>query len=119
MNRKADITEYRAGWFGGFHDSGTSRTKPSEDEDYEWRDWFGGREGKRRRENRFFILQDRRYYKHFFQEGKYEWEIQTTPILKIPLARKDWQHQLLNLIIALSIANAVSLLILKWMMSKT
>tara|TARA_B100001057_G_scaffold12462_1_gene11837 strand:+ start:733 stop:1092 length:360 start_codon:yes stop_codon:yes gene_type:complete len=118
VNRKADITEYRAGWFGGFHDSGTSRTQPSEDKDYEWRDWFGGRECKRRRENRFFILHDRRYYKHFFQEGKYEWEIQTTPILKIPLARKDWQHQLLNLIIALSIANAVSLLILKWMMSK-
>ena len=118
MNRKSSRAEQSAFWFGGFHLSEASRTKPFEHEDDEWRDWFGGREGKRRRENRFFILHDRRYYKHFFQEGKYEWVILTTTILKIPLARKDWQHQLLNLIIALSIANAVSLLILKWMMSK-
>ena len=94
------------------HDSGTSRKQSSEDKDFEWRDWFEGREGKRRHENRFFILHDRRYYKHFFQEGKDQWEIETTPILKIPFAKKDWQHQLLNLVIALSITNAVSLLIL-------
>ena len=118
MNCKADITESRAGWFSGFHCSGTSKTQQSEDKDYEWRDWFGGREGKRRRENRFFILHDRRYYKHFFQEDKYEWEIKTTPILKIPFVKKDWQHQLLNLFIALSIVNAVSLLVLDWMKSK-
>ena len=49
------------------------RTKPFEDEDYVWRDWFGGREGKRRaRGNKFFILHDRKYYKHFILEGKYE-----------------------------------------------
>ena len=119
VNRRSNNTEHRVGWFGGFHRSGATRTKPSEDHDYEWRDWFGGREGKRRRENRFFILHDRRYYKHFIQEDKYEWQIKTTPILKIPFANKDWQHQLLNLVIALAITNTLSKLLLDWMQSNS
>ena len=117
MNRKSNSTEKGHGWFGGFHLSGASRNKPFEDEDYEWRDWFGGREGKRRRENDFFILHDRRYYKHFILEDKYEWEIRTTPILKIPLAKKDWQHKLLNFIILIAATNILAKAIFNWMQS--
>ena len=105
------------GWFGGIHLSGVSKTKPFEDEDYEWRDWFGGREGKRRRENDFFILHDRKYYKHFFLEGKYEWEARTTPILKVPFASKDWQHKLVNWILWIAAANTLAKLLFNWMQS--
>ena len=117
MKRKSSSTQNRLGWFGGFHLSGTSRTKPSEDESYEWRDWFGGREGKRRRENEFFIFHDRKYYKHFILEGKYEWETRTTPIVKIPLAKKDWQHKFFNFIIWIAATNALAKLIFNWMQS--
>ena len=120
MKRKSSSTENRVGWFGGFQDYGATRTKPFEDEDYEWRDWFGGREGKRRRENEFFILYDRKYYKHFILEDKYEWEIRTTPRLKAPLAKKDWQHNLFNilfLIAALAVTNALVKAIYNWMQS--
>ena len=58
MNRKSRSAEYSACWFGDFHLSEASRTKPFEHEDYEWREWFGGREGTRRRENDFFILHE-------------------------------------------------------------
>tara|TARA_B100001939_G_C16548244_1_gene449208 strand:- start:123 stop:485 length:363 start_codon:yes stop_codon:yes gene_type:complete len=114
---KSSSTQNRLSWFGGFHLSGTSRTKPSEDESYEWRDWLGGREGKRRRENEFFIFHDRKYYKHFILEGKYEWETRTTPIVKIPLAKKDWQHKLFNFIIWIAATNALAKLIFNWMQS--
>ena len=120
MKRKSSSTENRVGWFGGFQDYGATRTKPFEDEDYEWRDWFGGREGKRRRENEFFILYDRKYYKHFILEDKYEWEIRTTPRLKAPLAKKDWQHNLFNilfLIAVLAVTNALVIVIFNWMQS--
>ena len=120
MNRKSSCTKHRLGWFGGFHNNGTSRTKPVEDEDYEWRDWFGRREGKRRRENEFFILHDRRYYKHFILEGKYEWEISTTPRLKAQLAKKDWRHKLFNILILIAIlaaTNALVKIIFNWMQS--
>ena len=120
MKRKSSSTENRVGWFGGFQDYGATRTKPFEDEDYEWRDWFGGREGKRRRENEFFILYDRKYYKHFILEGKYEWEIRTNPRLKAPLAKKEWQHKVFNilfLIAALAATNALVKVIYNWMQS--
>ena len=120
VKRKSISTEKRVGWFGGSHNYGTSRTKPFEDEDYEWRDWFGGREGKRRRENEFFILHDRRYYKHFILEGKYEWEIRTTPRLKAPFAKRDWQHKLFNILIliaALAVINLLVNVMFNWMQS--
>ena len=115
MKRKSNRTQNRLSWFGGFHLSGTSRTKPSEDESYEWRDWLGGREGKRRRENEFFIFHDRKYYKHFILEGKHEWETRTIPIAKILLAKKDWQHKLFNFIIWIAATNALAKLVFKWM----
>ncbi len=120
MKRKSSSTENRVGWFGGFQDYGATRTKPFEDEDYEWRDWLGGREGKRRRENEFFILYDRKYYKHFILEDKYEWEIRTTPRLKAPLAKKEWQHKLFNIlfwIAVLAVTNALVTIVFKWMQS--
>ena len=120
VKRKSRSTENRVGWFGGFQDYGATRTKPFEDEDYEWRDWFGGREGKRRRENEFFILYDRKYYKHFILEDKYEWEIRTTPKLKAPLAKKDWQHKLFNILFwvaALAVTNALVTIIFNWLQS--
>ena len=120
VKHKSSSTQNRVGWFGGFQLSGASRTKPFEDEDYKWRDWLGGREGRRRRENEFFILYDRKYYKHFILEGKYEWEIRTTPRLKAPLAKKDWQHKLFNtliLIAALAVTNALVTIIFNWMQS--
>ena len=120
MKRKSSSTENRVGWFGGFQDYGATRTKPFEDEDYEWRDWRGGREGKRRRENEFFILYDRKYYKHFILEDKYEWEIRTTPRLKAPLAKKEWQHKLFNIlfwIAVLAVTNALVTIVFKWMQS--
>ena len=120
MKRKSSSSENRVGWFGGFQEYGATRSKPFEDEDYEWRDWFGGREGKRRRENEFFILYDRKYYKHFILEDKYEWEVRTTPRLKAPLAKKDWQHNLFNilfLIAVLAVTNAMVIVIFNWMQS--
>jgi|TARA_X000000950_G_C13539883_1_gene507162 hypothetical protein len=120
VKRKSSSTENRVGWFGGFQDYGATRTKPFEDEDYEWRDWLGGREGKRRRENEFFILYDRKYYKHFILEDKYEWEIRTTPRLKAPLAKKEWQHKLFNIlfwIAVLAVTNALVTIVFKWMQS--
>ena len=120
MKRKSSSSENRVGWFGGFQEYGATRSKPFEDEDYEWRDWFGGREGKRRRENEFFILYDRKYYKHFILEDKYEWEVRTTPRLKAPLAKKDWQHNLFNilfLIAVLAVTNALVKVIFNWMQS--
>ena len=120
MKRKSSSTENRVGWFGGFQDYGATRTKPFEDEDYEWRDWLGGREGKRRRENEFFILYDTKYYKHFILEDKYEWEIRTTPRLKAPLAKKEWQHKLFNIlfwIAVLAVTNALVTIVFKWMQS--
>ena len=117
MKRKSNSTTNRVGWFGGFHLSGASKTKPFEDEEYEWRDWFGGREGKKRRENDFFILHDRKHYKHFILEGKYEWEERTTPILKVPLASKDWQHKLVNWILWLAVTTTLAKLLFNWMQS--
>ena len=120
VKRKSSSTENRAGWFGGFQDYGATRTKPFEDEDYEWRDWLGGREGKRRRENEFFILYDRKYYKRFILEDKYEWEIRTTPRLKAPLAKKEWQHKLFNIlfwIAVLAVTNALVTIVFNWMQS--
>ena len=58
MNRKSSRAEHSACWFGDFHLSEASRTKPFEHEDYEWREWFGGREGTRKRDNDFFILHE-------------------------------------------------------------
>ena len=117
MKCKSSSTTNRVGWFGGFYLAGASKIKPFEDEDYEWRDWFGGREGKRRRENDFFILHDRKYYKHFILEDKYEWEARTTPILKVPLASKDWQHKFANWILWLAATNTLAKLLFHLMQS--
>ena len=97
--------------------AGSCRSKPFEDEDYKWRDWFGGREGKRRRETKHFIFYDRKYYKQFILEDKYEWQRDTIPLIKLPFIKNDWQHKAGNIVISLLMGHAAAKIIFNWMQS--